>query len=304
LTTATRVNLGGVKVGTNINAAGDGTISVTTGAGYVLPMSSSTILGGVKIGDNIAIDTSGVISVAAPYVLPTAATTQLGGVKIGNNLAMDGSGFLNGAYTTATQTAAGIVKIGVGINASGTGTISLNTSTLVALAVAAGSVPALGITGTTLPVGVTTSSLTTVGTLTTLSVANTAIVGSLIVNGTAVLQQITEVAQLFSGSTGIITHDSSLGSVWVHNNPVSNFTANFTNLSTTTNRLTEITLIIEQGITPYSVSAVQIAGVAQSIKWQGGTPPTTTANKIEYYTFDLLRVNSAWIVTSRLASYG
>ena len=305
MNTATRTVLGGVKIGTNINAAGDGTISVTTGAGYVLPMSSATILGGVKIGDNIAIDTSGVISVAPPYTLPTAGNTQLGGIKVGNNLSIDGSGFLNGAYTTATQTTAGIVKIGSGISASGTGTISVNTgSLLVATALVANSVSASGITGTALPSGIVTSSLTTIGTLASLNVTNATTSGSLTVNGTTVLQQTTNIVQPFVGSTGVIAHDWSLGSVWHHNSPVSSFTANFTNVPTTNNRLNEVTLIIEQGLSPYSVSAVQIAGSAQSIKWANGSQPSPVAGRTEYYKFTLLRVNSTWIVTGSLASYG
>jgi hypothetical protein len=303
LTTATRVNLGGVKIGTNINAAGDGTISVTTGAGYVLPMSSATVLGGVKIGDNIAIDTSGVISVAAPFVLPTAASTQLGGIKVGNNLAIDGSGFLRGEYVSASAITAGIVKVGTGINVT-TGTISLNTGTLVALAVSAGTVPASGLTGTALPSGIISSSLTSVGPLGNLNVTGITTSGSLTISGTSNLQQITNVVQPFVGSTGIIVHDWSQGSFWHHNSPVSSFTANFTNVPTTNNRLNQVTLIIEQGLTPYSVSAVQIAGSAQTIKWTNGSQPSPVSGRTEYYVFDLLRVNNAWIVTGRLASYG
>ena len=87
-------------------------------APYVLPVATTTILGGVKQGNNISIASDGTISAAssiqvnsdwnatsgaaqilnkptipAPYVLPAATTTTLGGVKVGSglNVAADGT---------------------------------------------------------------------------------------------------------------------------------------------------------------------------------------------------------------------
>ena len=54
--------LGGVKIGSGINIAGDGTISVTLPSSYTLPIASSTVLGGVKIGSGLSIDGSGILS--------------------------------------------------------------------------------------------------------------------------------------------------------------------------------------------------------------------------------------------------
>ena len=54
---ATASTLGGVKSGTNVDVANDGTISVKT--------ASSSDLGLVKVGSNIGVDANGVISVAA-----------------------------------------------------------------------------------------------------------------------------------------------------------------------------------------------------------------------------------------------
>ena len=64
---------------------------------YVLPVSTSTILGGVKIGSGINVTQDGTISVTptAQYSLPTASSTVLGGVKVGNGLAIDGQGVLS-----------------------------------------------------------------------------------------------------------------------------------------------------------------------------------------------------------------
>lgn len=50
------------------------------GSEYVLPVATSSVLGGVKQGANVTIGSDGSISVAAPYVLP-AAGSSIGGVK-------------------------------------------------------------------------------------------------------------------------------------------------------------------------------------------------------------------------------
>lgn len=84
---ASSTQLGGVKQGTNITIAEDGTISASGGGGepYVLPVATASTLGGVKQGSNVTITGDGTISVAAPYVLPAASTSALGGVKIASD---------------------------------------------------------------------------------------------------------------------------------------------------------------------------------------------------------------------------
>lgn len=85
--------LGGVKAGTNVAVAGDGTLSVATGAG-------------LTAGTNVSI-TSGVINVptGAGYALPVASSSVLGGVKAGANVTIAGDGTLS--LTTANITGAG-----------------------------------------------------------------------------------------------------------------------------------------------------------------------------------------------------
>jgi hypothetical protein len=159
LPVATTSALGGVKVGTNINVAGDGTISVTFPAAYTLPIATSSVLGGVKIGANVSVAGDGTISVATPYVLPQATTSVLGGVVVGSNIdvsngvisianyelalgnpSTDGyllSSAANGTRSwiapyslpAATGTTLGGVIIGTGINNS-SGTISVTPYTL------------------------------------------------------------------------------------------------------------------------------------------------------------------------------
>lgn len=67
---------------------------------YTLPAASSTQLGGIKVGNNLEISTDGTLSaVAEQYTLPTASSTQLGGVKVGTNLSIS-NGVLSAKDTT------------------------------------------------------------------------------------------------------------------------------------------------------------------------------------------------------------
>ena len=120
---ATSTVLGGVKVGSGINVAGDGTISASS------TIATATVLGSVKIGANVNVAGDGTISVAAPYSLPTASATTLGGIKVGANLSIDGNGVLSGgapySLPIASSSVLGGVKIGANVNVAGDGTISV-----------------------------------------------------------------------------------------------------------------------------------------------------------------------------------
>ena len=74
----------------------------------------------------------------------------------------------------------------------------------------------------------------------------------------------------------------------------SNWTANFTNVPTTTERTILVTIFVIQGATPYIPNAVQIDGAAQTLKWSQAAAPTGTANQTDVFTFALMRISSAW----------
>jgi hypothetical protein len=122
--------------------------------------------------------------------------------------------------------------------------------------------------------------------------------------GTSTLQQITEVLTTITSATGTVTHDYSTGSIFFHSSITANFTANFTNVPTTNNRTVVCTLILSQSATAYIPTAVQIAGVSQTIKWLGTTQPTGNANKVDIVSFTLIRTGSAWNVLGSLSAYG
>ena len=108
--TISGVSLGGnlyqLKPGTNVSFVGgtsyngstEVTVNVATGAGYTLPVATSSVLGGVKQGSNVTIAVDGTLSVAAPYTLPTAGVGSggtLGGVKVDGTTVTISSGVIS-----------------------------------------------------------------------------------------------------------------------------------------------------------------------------------------------------------------
>jgi len=93
--------------------------------------------------------------------------------------------------------------------------------------------------------------------------------------------------------------DLSVGNVgYIATAPAANFTLNLTNAPTTNGKAITVTLAVVQGATGFIPSALQVAGSAQTIKWQGGSAPTPTngAGKIDMFSFTLIRRGSAWTV--------
>jgi hypothetical protein len=96
-----------------------------------------------------------------------------------------------------------------------------------------------------------------------------------------------------SATASLVVYDYSLSSIFYHATASTNFTANFTNLPTTNNRVLSATIVISQGATAYIPNIVQIAGVTQSIKWAGGTQSGTT-NSLDLISFNFIRTGNVW----------
>lgn len=122
--------------------------------------------------------------------------------------------------------------------------------------------------------------------------------------GNTTIQQTSEVLNSLTGATGTVVHDFSSGAIWIHSSVAASFTANFTNVPLTNNRTSIATLIILQGGSAYTVSAVQINGVSQTINWLNGSVPSATSARKEIYSFALIRSSNAWTVLGSLSSYG
>jgi hypothetical protein len=119
------------------------------------------------------------------------------------------------------------------------------------------------------------------------------------------VQQIQETLNtIASPGSGTVVADWSTGAIWYVTSMTANFTINLTNLPTTANKSYSVIFTLVQGATPYYISALQIAGVAQTIKWPGASAPTATASRVETETFTLMYTGSAWTVLGQLTSFG
>jgi hypothetical protein len=119
------------------------------------------------------------------------------------------------------------------------------------------------------------------------------------------IQQIQETLNtITSPGSGTVAADWSTGDIWYVSSMSANFTINITNLPTTANKSYSVVFTLVQGATPYYISALQIAGVAQTIKWVGASTPTATASRVETETFTLMYTGSAWTVLGQLTSFG
>ena len=117
------------------------------------------------------------------------------------------------------------------------------------------------------------------------------------VSETMSFQQTTEKVNTSSITSNIMTCDYTTGAIYYQStNPSANFTVNFTNVPTTDDKAITFTIFVTQGATGYIPSTLQIDGSAQTIKWAQGTQPTPTANKIDIFSFTLIRLSSSWTV--------
>ena len=114
----------------------------------------------------------------------------------------------------------------------------------------------------------------------------------------------TELLSTITNASGVVTHDFSTNAIFNHTSLAANFTANFTNVPTTSNRAINAVLVLNQGASAYIPNAVQIGGVAQTIKWVGATAPEGTINAVDVISFSLLRIGTSWTVLGSYSNYG
>ena len=122
-------------------------------------------------------------------------------------------------------------------------------------------------------------------------------------------QQINESFQTYStsiSSGATVALDCSAGNAWNITSTVSgNWTANLTNLGLSAGQVTNVTLLINQGATPYIANALQIGGTLQTINWQGGSTPTGNASKKDAIALSILcTASNTYTVLGQLVSFG
>ena len=108
-----------------------------------------------------------------------------------------------------------------------------------------------------------------------------------------------------TGATGTVAHDCANGKMFYHTTPAADWTVNLTNLDLNQYKYsTSVGIVVTQGGTAYIPNAVQIAGAAQTIIWQGNSTPTGTDNGTDAISFTIMRDNATYIVLGQLTSFG
>jgi hypothetical protein len=124
-------------------------------------------------------------------------------------------------------------------------------------------------------------------------------------NGTVTMQQAVELYSSPSISANAVTLNFTNGAIFALGSNASNITANFTNIPGTAGRTISTTLIITQGATAYIPSTVTInGGGSATIRWQGGSAPSGTANRISIVSFTFVcTATNTWTVIGSLTDY-
>ena len=128
--------------------------------------------------------------------------------------------------------------------------------------------------------------------------------GSINIVGASVVGKMSERITLSSAGNGSVTFDTTNNSIFYNNGPTANITANFTNVSTTADRATSVTVILSQSATPRIISAVQINTTSSTINWANNVIPTGNANKHDIFGFSLIRSGSTWVTLGQMSTYG
>lgn len=209
----------------------------------------------------------------------------------GNITANSFVGNLNGTAQTATtvtsSSQSNITSVGTLANLTVTGNITTSGTF-----VGNGS----GITNAGTAINVVGSSqpnITSVGTLTELNIA-----------GAFSSASFSEPVTVLSNAVSVVAHNYSLSSTFIHLTPVANFTANFTNVPSTNNKIVVVALIIYQGAIAYIPNTIQLSGFTYTPKWANGVPPAGSPNKVDVFSFSLVRYNDGWDIFGQLSTYG
>lgn len=127
----------------------------------------------------------------------------------------------------------------------------------------------------------------------------TAIFDGITVTGSARFQEMIEDIVDVAHASNVLTLDYNSGNVFYMATAFAAspaVTVNITNAPTTDGRVFTVTLFAVQGATGYNPSVLNINGSAATIRWAGGVTPTPTssAGKIDIYSFTIIRRASAW----------
>ena len=123
--------------------------------------------------------------------------------------------------------------------------------------------------------------------------------------GTVTMQQSVELFTSPSISANAVTLNFNNGAIFALGSNAANITANFTNIPGTAGQTISTTLIITQGATAYIPSAITInGGGSVTPKWQGGSAPSGTANRVDIVSFTFVcTATNTWTTIGSLTDY-
>jgi hypothetical protein len=136
-------------------------------------------------------------------------------------------------------------------------------------------------------------------TASTLAVSGSAsVTGDLTVNGLFSVNEIIESIPTLSIVSGSVSVNFATANNYYVSSPSANFGVILTNLPTTEDKSTGISIAVVQGSTGYFPNSISVNGTNQTIRWATGSnpAPTSSAGKIDFYNFTFIRKSSAWIV--------
>ena len=129
------------------------------------------------------------------------------------------------------------------------------------------------------------------------------IFGNTLMMGQTNFQQTVELVNSSTASS-TIDYDFNLGSIWYHNDLISDYDANFINVPESRGAITT-TIVISQGATAYSPTSLTINGATHSIKWANATPPTGTPNQTDIIGLSFISMNSPFVeILGNISTFG
>jgi hypothetical protein len=113
-----------------------------------------------------------------------------------------------------------------------------------------------------------------------------------------------------TGATGVVIQDGSFR-IYNYTSVAGNFTPNLSGFglsgwTASSTNITVVTMIINQGLVPYMPTGLQLDGVAQTIRWQGGVTPVGIGNKINIVAFTIMKLSNTptYLVLGQMVSFG
>jgi hypothetical protein len=293
---------GSVLVVNSITAGTAINVSATTGSVTVNNLGVQSIAG--TSNQITASASTGAVTLSLPQSIATTSGVTFSAITATNYYVSSGSLTFSGNISAPAWTTSGIRHIS--IPATLTDTSSAGTVANAYTNVFGGNTIAASSAVTYTNYGAIYVNTPVAGTNVTITNPWSIILaGGLLVNGLLSVNNSLETYTSPAISANAVTLNFNNGNTFALASNAANITANYTNVPTTTGQIIATALIITQGATAYIPSAITINTVSQTLKWQGGSPPTGNANKTDIVSFTFIcNGTTTPTVLGSLSTYG